>query len=182
MLLVQTSVDKTFTQIGFSATGTVNYTRNILPVTQNNVQQTVKSNILSPSMKLRWNKLAWLQLSNEATFNLSWQDYYPNHAGYSLRSWFDEFNIYLYPLRKISVSTGCEYSSIETEKGKYNRNAFVDARITYTPTKRIELGAKLSNAFNRSQYIEASYTGLNYQYYSVPLRGREILFCVKCNL
>lgn len=182
MLLVQTSVDKTFTHIGFSAKGTVNYTRNILPVAQNNVQQTVKSNILSPSMKLRWNKLTWLQLSNESTFNLSWQDYYQNHAGYSLRSWFDEFNLYLYPLRKISVSAGCEYSSIETEKGKYNRNAFVDARITYTPTKRLELRAILSNAFNRRQYIEASYTGLNYQYYSVPLRGREFLFCVKFNL
>ena len=80
------------------------------------------------------------------------------------------------------MNMGCEYSSIETEKGKYNRNTFVDAGITYVLTKRIEVGAKLTNAFNRKQYIEASYIGLNYQYYSVPLRGREILFCVKFNL
>lgn len=182
MLLVRTSADKTFPNIGFSTKGAVNYTRNILPVTQNNVQRTVKSNIISPSMKLRWNKLSWLQLSNEATFNLSWQDKYQNNTAYSLRSWFNEFNLYLYPSRRISFNTGCEYSSIETEKGKYNRNTFVDAGITYVLTKRIEVGAKLTNAFNRKQYIEASYTGLNHQYYSMPLRGRETIVYLKCNL
>ena len=80
------------------------------------------------------------------------------------------------------MNMGCEYSSIETEKGKYNRNTFVDAGITYVLTKRIEVGAKLTNAFNRKQYIEASYTGLNHQYYSMPLRGRETIVYLKCNL
>lgn len=100
MIIVQTSADKTFSDIGFSVNGRINYTRNELPVMQNNVEQTVKSNILSPSLNLRWNKLSWLQLSNETTFNLSWQDKYQNSAGYSLRSWFEALRLYVYPLKK----------------------------------------------------------------------------------
>ena len=71
---------------------------------------------------------------------------------------------------------------METSKGKYNRNAFVDNSMKYTPTKRVELGIKLANVFNRKQYIEASITGFNYQYYSMPLRGCEIQFYIKCSL
>ncbi len=182
MLMVQTSADKTFTGIGFSINGTINYTRNVLPVTQNDVEQTVLSNILSPSLKLRWNKLSWLQLSNKTNFNLSWQDEYPNDEGHSIRSWFNEFNLYIYPLKKISMEAECEYTATETDKDKFNRNLFVDYRMTYTPSKRIELGMTLNNVFNRKEYVEASYTGINYLYYSMPLRGREILFHIKFNL
>ena len=116
---------------------------------QNNVEQTVKSNILSPSLNLRWNKLSWLQLSNETTFNLSWQDKYQNSAGYSLRSWFEALRLYVYPLKRISMEIDCEYTSTETERGKYNRNTFVDFRMTYNPVNRIELGLTLSNVFDR---------------------------------
>ena len=149
---------------------------------QNNVEQTVKSNILSPSLNLRWKKLSWLQLSNETTFNLSWQDKYQNSAGYSLRSWFEALRLYVYPLKKISMEIDCEYTSTETERGQYNRNTFVDFRMTYNPVNHIELGLTLSNVFDRHEYVEASFTGLNYQYYSMPLRGREVLFSVKYEL
>lgn len=182
MIIVQTSADKTFSDIGFSVNGRINYTRNELPVMQNNVEQTVKSNILSPSLNLRWNKLSWLQLSNETTFNLSWQDKYQNSAGYSLRSWFEALRLYVYPLKKISMEIDCEYTSTETERGQYNRNTFVDFRMTYNPVNHIELGLTLSNVFDRHEYVEASFTGLNYQYYSMPLRGREVLFSVKYEL
>ena len=161
ILIAQTSVDKTFTNIGFSVKGSINYTRNELPITQNSIQQTVRSNTFSPSLKLRWNNLSWFQFSNETTFNLSWQDEYQNNTGYSLRSWFNIFNLYVFPWKRISIYTECEYSSMETSKGKYNRNAFVDYSMTYTPTKRVELGIKLANVFNRKQYMEASITGFN---------------------
>ena len=95
---------------------------------------------------------------------------------------FEALRLYVYPLKKISMEIDCEYTSTETERGKYNRNTFVDFRMTYNPVNHIELGLTLSNVFDRHEYVEASFTGLNYQYYSMPLRGREVLFSVKYEL
>lgn len=36
----------------------------------------------------------------------------------------------------------------------------------------------MSNLLNRKVYEEASFSGLNYSYFSLPLRGREVLFSV----
>lgn len=73
----------------------------------------------------------------------------------------------------------CDYSLMETSKAEYKHLVFADAALRYVPAKRWELSLSLNNIFNRKQYVDASYTGFNYRYFSLPLRGREALLAVK---
>ena len=67
---------------------------------------------------------------------------------------------------------------LEVERGRYRHNSFLDAAVRYAVTKRMELGLRMSNLLDRDTYEEALFTGLNYSWFSMPLRGREVLFSV----
>lgn len=179
IIYAKTSAEKTFTNAGTSLKGTLNYTRRSMPIEQNGLAHTVGSNVLSTMLTLRWNKLKWLQCHNETTANLSWQDDYNNSNSHSLKSLFNELAVSLYPLKAVGMEISWEQSAIETSRNKYNSNAFIDTKLFYTPTKRIELTLQLTNLLNRQRYIDASYNGFNYRYFSMPLRGREVLLAVK---
>lgn len=181
-LYVKTSAEKAFTDAGTSLRGTINYTRNSIPIEQNGLFQSVKSNIMSTALTLQWNKLEYLQCTDEATFNMSWQDNYGHTESHTLKSIFNELRIGLYPTKTLTMNTCWEQSVMETTKGKYNINAFIDIGMRYNPSKHLELGLQLNNVLNRRKYIDASFTGFNYRYFSMPLRGREILFTVKTKL
>ena len=178
-LMAQTRVEKTFTQVHVAIQGTVSYSRNELPVVQNGLQQRVVSNVATSCLLVRWYNLSWLQVTNESTFNLSWQDRYANSNSQTLKSLFNDFSLVLSPLSRLSLTVSCDYSLLETSKGEYNSILFADAKLLYTPSKRWELGLRIDNALNRKQYVDASFTGFNYRYFSLPLRGREAMVTVK---
>lgn len=178
-LMAQTRVEKTFTQVHVAIQGTVSYSRNELPVVQNGLQQRVVSNVATSCLLVRWYDLSWLQVTNESTFNLSWQDRYANSNSQTLKSLFNDFSLVLSPISRLSLTVSCDYSLLETSKGEYNSILFADAKLLYTPSKRWELGLRIDNALNRKQYVDASFTGFNYRYFSLPLRGREAMVTVK---
>jgi len=182
LLYVKASAEKTFTDAGMSLKGSLNYTRHSIPVEQNGMLQTICSNVLSTMLTLRWNKLEWLQCSDESTFNLSWQDSYSHSGSYTLKSVFNELTVGIYPVKPLSMEISWEQSVMETSKGKYNSNAFVDASLRYTPAKRIELALQLTNLLNRRRYVDASFTGFNFRYFSIPLRRREVLLTAKMKI
>lgn len=172
-----TSVDKTFMSIGFSMKGTLTYNRSEAMAAQNGLHRTVKSNITSAVLNLRWNKLTWLSLSDAVTYNINWQDREnKTDSRNTLHSLFNTAKAYLYPVRNISMNLSWELGRVELSQGEYAVNNFLDASLRWTVLKRIELTATMNNLFNRSRYEEASFDGLNYSYYAVPLRGREVLF------
>jgi hypothetical protein len=177
-LLILSSVEKSWNNTGISVRGNLNYNRNELPLSQNSVEQTVKSNILTSSLSVRWNKLSWMQLMSLSTFNLSWQDPYEGNHSTALKSFYHVMQVYLHPLRKTTVEITWEQNMIELTSKKYNHNTFLDASIRYDIIKSMELNFKVSNLLNRKEYIEADYTGMNYHYFMQPLRGRECLLSV----
>ena len=183
MLFVMTSADKTFTRAGVSLKSTVNYNRTTLPVAQNGVKTGVTSNVLAAAMTLRWNKLRWLTVSLRPTFNLTWQDPTSWSTGHNtLKSLYNVADVHLFPFKGFDVSLKWEYNALEVERGRYRCNSFLDAAVRYAATRRLEFRVQMSNLLDRDTYSEAAFTGLNYGYFSLPLRGREVLFSVAFNI
>lgn len=178
-LLVQTNADKTFTKAHVQIKGGLTYSRNEMPVAQNDLQRMVKTNIVTATMLFRWYHISWLQLTDEATFNVSWQDRYEDNGHNALKDLHNDLRLSIYPVSGLSLTMTCDYSMMETQKSEYKHLVFADATLRYVPAKRWDLSLTLNNIFNRKQYIEASYTGFNYRYFSLPLRGREALLAVK---
>ena len=179
LYMLRTAAEKTFTDAGTSVKGSVNYTRNETPVAQNDLRQTVKSNIMSTGITLRWNKLKWIHCADEGTFNVSWQDKYELSNSYALKSLFNEMHVSVYPTNTLSIDMKWEQSLVETSQNSYNSNAFIDARVRYTLSRDVEMALMVYNICNRHKYVDASFSGFNYAYYSLPLRGREFMLSVK---
>lgn len=178
-LFVMTSVDKTFAGTGGSVKATVSYNRTALPVAQNGVTADITANVLTTAMTLRWSRWKWLSVTDHPTFNLTWQDPYAWSAGHNtLKSFYNEADVHLFPLSGLDISLSWEYNVLEVERGRYRRNSFLDASVRYSLSKKIDLRLAMSNLLNRKVYEEASFSGLNYGYFSLPLRGREVLFSV----
>ena len=178
-LFVMTSVDKTFAGTGGAVKATLTYNRTTLPVAQNGVTADITANVLTAAMTLRWNKWKWMSVTDRPTFNLTWQDPYAWSSGHNtLKSFYNEANIHLFPLSGLDISLSWEYNRLEVERGRYRHNSFIDASVRYALNKRIEFSLAMSNLLNRKVYEEASFSGLNYGYFSLPLRGREVLFSV----
>ncbi len=178
-LFVMTSVDKTFAGTGGAVKATLTYNRTTLPVAQNGVTADITANVLTAAMTLRWNKWKWMSVTDRPTFNLTWQDPYAWSSGHNtLKSFYNEADVHLFPLSGLDISLSWEYNRLEVEHGRYRHNSFIDASVRYALNKRIEFSLAMSNLLNRKVYEEASFSGLNYGYFSLPLRGREVLFSV----
>lgn len=183
LLYVMTSADKTFYSIGTSLKATLNYNRTQLPVAQNGVNTIITGNIASAALSLNWKKLSWINVNVKPTFNLSWQD----RSAYSsrnnmLKTFYNVADIHVFPIHGLDISLSWDYNLLELERGRYSSNSFLDMAAHYVATKRIELRLQVSNIFNRKSYEEASFSGLNYSYYSMPLRGREALLSLYVNI
>lgn len=177
--MAQTRAEKTLAKIHFSVQGSLAYSRTEMPVVQNGQGTEVKSNVVTAGMKLRWYHLSWLQLTSETTFNVAWQDSYANSGSFALKSLYSDLLLTVSPFSWLSVDAVCNSSLHETSRGEYRSLVFADAKVRCMPGKRWELSVSVNNAFNRRQYVDASFSGFNYRYYSMPLRGREMLVSVK---
>lgn len=183
MLFVMTSADKTFTRAGLSLKSTLNYNRTTLPVAQNGVKTAITGNVMAAAVTLRWSKLRWLTVSLRPTLNVTWQDPSLWSTGHNtLKSLYNVADVHLFPFKGFDVSLQWEYNALEVERGRFRRNSFLDAAVRYAATKRLEFRVQMSNLLDRDTYSEASFTGLNYSYFSLPLRGREVLFSVAFNI
>ena len=174
-IVLASNFDKTWSRPRLSLKANVSYNRMQQPIMQNAVEQTVISNVCSSTVELRWNKLSWLQASAIQTFNVAWQDKYENMESHALKSLLGTYSIYMSPFRTVNVSLKWENCVVETAHGHYETNAFLDAAADVSLTKRMSLALSATNLLNKNHYTQATYDGLNYHYFSQPLRGREML-------
>ena len=75
----------------------------------------------------------------------------------------------------MTVNLSMEQNTMETSKGTYKTNIFLDAAIRYMMNKRLDFQLHMNNLLNRKTYINTSFSGLNYNFFNLPLRGREIM-------
>ncbi|MEF2620621.1 MAG: hypothetical protein U0M48_00540, partial [Xylanibacter rarus] len=70
-------------------------------------------------------------------------------------------------------------TTFEVSHGHYSTNCFWNAGVIYDVLKSLSLSVSAVNLLDRRVYEEAFYTGVNYQYYRTPLRGREMMVSVR---
>lgn len=168
-------VSKSWMESGLAVNLSANYNRNERKVAQNGLKSEVKQNIFTVSAHVMYDKIEWMDFRNTFTFNIAWQDRTHGHVAHTIRSFFNELRASFYPAEPVHLVSVFTPAILQTSQGSYSTNVFMDLTARYKLNKRWAFSLAVTNLLNRKQYVEASFSGLNLQSLSLPLRGREVL-------
>lgn len=177
---VALSCRKNFREAHFSLNGQTDYSYNKEYVAQNERADYLRYHALHASLSTQWSGLSWFQPKLTLAGNLSWKkpdafsatDNLLKNAYYSLTMDF-------YPVSKLRLYADFSQSVFEIAHSHYSVNSFLNAGLRYDFHPRWTVSADLSNLLNRKDYEVSLYQGANFQYYRVPLRGREFLVSLR---
>ena len=124
--------------------------------------------------------LTWFQPKLTMAGNISWKkpddfsatDNLLKNAYYSLTMDF-------YPISKLRLYADFSQSVFEIVRNHYSINSFLNAGMRYDFNSRWSASANINNLFNRKDYEVSLYQRANFQYYRVPLRGREFMISLR---
>lgn len=179
---VSSAINKKWHDAGLNLNTSLSYNRSQMPIIQNDADCYIKSNILSYALALGWNKCKWIQISDQLTSNVSWQDANDYQQSTTLTSYYNVLRATLYPIAKLGVNLSWEYNLLELRKSHFYNISFLDISMEYNVTKRLALSLKGTNLLNKKAYQESSYSGINYRYYLRPLRGRDVVASIKIHI
>ena len=177
---VALSCRKNFREAHLSLSGQTDYSYNKEYVAQNERADYLRYHALHASLSTQWSGLSWFQPKLTLAGNLSWKkpdvfsatDNLLKNAYYSLTMDF-------YPISKMRLYADFSQSVFEIAHSHYSVNSFLNAGLRYDFHPRWTVSADLSNLLNRKDYEISLYQGANFQYYHVPLRGREFLVSLR---
>ena len=177
---VALSCRKNFREAHLSLSGQTDYSYNKEYVAQNERADYLRYHALHASLSTQWSGLSWFQPKLTLAGNLSWKkpdafsatDNLLKNAYYSLTMDF-------YPVSKLRLYADFSQSVFEIAHSHYSVNSFLNAGLRYDFHPRWTVSADLSNLLNRKDYEISLYQGANFQYYHVPLRGREFLVSLR---
>ena len=177
---VALSCRKNFREAHLSLNGQTDYSYNKEYVAQNERADYLRYHALHATLSTQWSGLSWFQPKLTLAGNLSWKkpdafsatDNLLKNAYYSLTMDF-------YPISKLRLYVDFSQSVFEIAHSHYSVNSFLNAGLRYDFHPRWTVSADLSNLLNRKDYEVSLYQGANFQYYRVPLRGREFLVSLR---
>ena len=177
---VALSCRKNFREAHLSLNGQTDYSYNKEYVAQNERADYLRYHALHATLSTQWSGLSWFQPKLTLAGNLSWKkpdafsatDNLLKNAYYSLTMDF-------YPISKLRLYADFSQSVFEIAHSHYSVNSFLNAGLRYDFHPRWTVSADLSNLLNRKDYEVSLYQGANFQYYRVPLRGREFLVSLR---
>ena len=177
---VALSCRKNFREAHLSLNGQTDYSYNKEYVAQNERADYLRYHALHATLSTQWSGLSWFQPKLTLAGNLSWKkpdafsatDNLLKNAYYSLTMDF-------YPISKMRLYVDFSQSVFEIAHSHYSVNSFLNAGLRYDFHPRWTVSADLSNLLNRKDYEVSLYQGANFQYYRVPLRGREFLVSLR---
>ena len=174
------SYRKNFRNAHINLSGQTNYSYNKEFVSQNEVEDYLRYHALHASVTARWSGLTWFQPKLTMAGNISWKkpdvfsatDNLLKNAYYSLTMDF-------YPISKLRLYADFSQSVFEIVRNHYSINSFLNAGMRYDFNSRWSASANINNLFNRKDYEVSLYQRANFQYYRVPLRGREFMISLR---
>lgn len=95
-----------------------------------------------------------------------------------LSSLTNELSLNFMPHSKWELRVSGEHYRNEIEENRFKNIVMLDTKIIFKPTKRIELGASLTNILDRRQYSYTTYSELSSYERQCSLRGRQLLFSI----
>lgn len=174
------SCRKNFRDAHINLSGQTNYSYNKEFVSQNEVEDYLRYHALHASVTAQWSGLTWFQPKLTMAGNISWKkpdvfsatDNLLKNAYYSLTMDF-------YPISKLRLYADFSQSVFEIVRNHYSINSFLNAGLRYDFNSRWSASANINNLFNRKDYEVSLYQKANFQYYRVPLRGREFMISLR---
>ena len=96
-----------------------------------------------------------------------------------LKNDFYSLTLDMYPISKLRLYADFSQSVFEIVRNHYSINSFLNAGMRYDFNSRWSASANINNLFNRKDYDVSLYQKANFQYYRVPLRGREFMISLR---
>ena len=129
------------------------------------------------SAKINGNPWRWF--SFDYSFGYADSQLMMNGVGNSwLSSMTNELNLTFIPLNKWQWSVGAEHFRNEIEEGSFKNIVMLDTKLTFQLSKKIELGASLTNILDKRTYSYTTYSQLSSFESQRQLRGRQLLFSI----
>lgn len=95
-----------------------------------------------------------------------------------LSSMTNELSLNFMPHAKWQWQVSGEHYRNELTENTYKNIVMLDTKLTFKPSKRIELSASLTNILNKKQYNYTTYSQLSSFESRRALRGRQLLFSI----
>ena len=177
---VALSCRKNFREAHLSLSGQTDYSYNKEYVAQNERADYLRYHALHASLSTQWSGLSWFQPKLTLAGNLSWKkpDVFSATDNLLKNAYYSQ-TMDFYPISKMRLYADFLQSVFEIAHSHYSVNSFLNAGLRYDFHPRWTVSADLSNLLNRKDYEISLYQGANFQYYHVPLRGREFLVSLR---
>lgn len=174
------SCRKNFRNAHINLSGQTNYSYNKEFVSQNEVEDYLRYHALHASVTAQWSGLTWFQPKLTMAGNISWKK--PDVFSVTdnlLRNAYYSLTMDFYPISKLRLYADFSQSVFEIVRNHYSINSFLNAGMRYDFNSRWSASANINNLFNRKDYEVSLYQKANFQYYRVPLRGREFMISLR---
>jgi hypothetical protein len=170
------NMKKIFRSIGLSMKYSAQYADNSQMASQNDFEGKIRNHALSTTFSTEWSKLDYFHLTGIVGSNMRWKqrDIFSDSHNF-LNDYEYTLKMDIFPTNKIQIYA--DYSQIfhEITNGNYVKANFINTGLKYKIWKKVFVKFSVVNLLNTKSYKESSYNGVNYSYYDIPLRGREML-------
>lgn len=168
------SLDKTFAQAMVTLKTNISYNGSKFVISQNKSLVDNQSNMLNYTFDANFAKISWIKVHYMLGGAVFWRQ---NKLGTSkpINLFANELKL-LFPFTsRINASVSYQHKANQQPQGHYLHAHFADTEVNYKPNKHWGISILLNNIFNNDHYQLFSQSGLNGSYYSLPLRGRELM-------
>lgn len=177
MLMISASIGKTLDFMRGSCNINGSYMRNSSRLLSQ--QQPVESVTDSWNIEAKINGAAGRRFSFDYSVRYSDSRLSMNSESASwLSSLTNELSLDVMPHSKWELQVSGEHYRNEIEENRFKNIFMLDAKLTFKPSKRMELGASLTNILDRREYSYTTYSELSSFERRCSLRGRQLLFSI----
>lgn len=171
---LQTSIDKTYADVGINVSLSSSFGVNNYKLMQNSEKFDNKNTNWNYNIGFRFDKLKYLKFYYDFYGMVSWNKNKYNDNPKGLNGYFNKI--------KANFVSGnwtagflLNMATNEIEDDRFKNMMFSDIEVKWRKDKKIEVYFKALNIFNNNVYEVLQVDGVNKNSFSVPLRGREFL-------
>ena len=171
------NVKKVFRSARLTLRGTCSYSYNKALASQNGTEGYLRYSAASVQAGASWDKLRWIAANLACAGNITWKrrDVF-SLSNNVLKNAYCSLRLDFMPSAKLRIYADAAGTTCEITHGRYSTDFFVNAGARMEVMKTLAFTLSAVNLLDRKSYETSAYRGANYSYFSVPLRGRTVMF------
>lgn len=177
------SVKKIFRAVGISVKYSAQYADNRQTICQNDLEGKIRYHTFSTTLKTEWSHLSYLHVTGAVGSNMHWKqrDGFSNDHNF-LKDYEYNIKVDVFPTNRLHAYADFSQIFHEIAHGSYAQASFINTGVKYRAWKNASLKFSIVNLLNMKSYKESAYNGVNYSYYEIPLRGRELMLSLNLKI